>query len=76
MVTSAEKRMNLAVYGLIERLIAGEAFSSEDFKGTLANGGQGISPFYDFESRISSEVLSRVKEIEEGIIAGTINPLS
>jgi basic membrane protein A len=76
MVTSAEKRMNLAVFDLIKRLISGGAFSSEDFKGTLANGGQGISPFYDFESRISPAVLSRVKEIEEGIKAGTINPLS
>jgi basic membrane protein A and related proteins len=76
MVTSAEKRMNLAVYSLIERLISGEAFTSEDFEGTLANGGQGISPFYDFESRISEEVRTRLKEIEEGIIAGSIDPLS
>ena len=76
MVTSAEKRMNLAVFDLIERLISGAAFSSENFEGTLANGGQGISPFYDFDERISEEVKTRLTEIEEGIIAGTIDPLS
>jgi basic membrane protein A len=76
MVTSAEKRMNLAVYDLIKRLVSAEPFSSEDYVGTLKNGGQGISPFYDFETRISDEVKTRLKELEEGIIAGTINPLS
>jgi len=42
----------------------------------LANGGTGLSPFYDFDSKISDETKARLVEIEAGIIAGEIDPLS
>ena len=75
-VTSAEKRMTVAVFEIIEELVNGGAFSSEAYIGTLANEGTAISPFYDFDERISAEVKAKLVEIQKGIIDGTIDPLS
>ena len=75
-LTSAEKRMTNAVYDIIAELSAGGAFNGEAYVGTLANGGTGLSPFYEIDSKISDEVKARLAELEAGIIAGEINPLS
>ena len=74
-LTSAEKRMTNAVYDIIAELSAGGMFSGEAYIGTLANGGTGLSPFYEFDSKISDEVKARLAELEAGIIAGEVNPL-
>lgn len=75
-ITSAEKRMTNAVYDVIAELSAGGAFSGDAYVGTLQNGGTGLSPFYDFDSKISDETKARLVELEAGIIAGEIDPLS
>jgi basic membrane protein A len=75
-VTSAEKRMTVAVFEIIEELVNGGAFSSEAYIGTLANEGTAISPFYAFDDLISAEVKAKLAEIQKGIIDGTIDPLS
>ena len=75
-LTSTEKRMSNAVYDIIAELSAGGAWSGDEYVGTLANGGTGLSPFYDFDSKISDETKARLVEIEAGIIAGEIDPLS
>ncbi|HEY7854227.1 MAG TPA: BMP family ABC transporter substrate-binding protein [Aquiluna sp.] len=75
-LTSAEKRMSNAVYDVVAELSAGGEFSGDAYVGTLANGGTGLSPFYDFDAQISDEVKARLAEIEAGIIAGEIDPLS
>ena len=73
-LTSAEKRMTNAVYDIISELAAGGTFNGDAYVGTLANGGTGLSPLYDFESKIDPAVLTRLAEIEAGIIAGEIDP--
>ena len=75
-LTSAEKRMGSAVYDIVAELSAGGEFSGDAYVGTLANAGTGLSPFYDFDSKISDEVKARLAELEAGIIAGEIDPLS
>lgn len=72
-VTSAEKRMTNAIFDIIKDLTEGKAFSADAYIGTLANGGTGISPFYDFDSQISEETKTRLAEIEAGIISGEIS---
>lgn len=74
-LTSAEKRMTNAVYDIIAALSAGEAFNGDAYVGTLANGGTGLSPFYEFDSKISDEVKARLAELEAGIISGEVDPL-
>jgi basic membrane protein A and related proteins len=75
-LTSVEKRMTNAVYDIIAELSSGVAFDGEAYIGTLANGGTGLSPFYGFDSAIPQAVKDRLAELERGIIAGEINPLS
>ena len=75
-LTSAEKRMTNAVYDIIAELSAGGAFNGDAYVGTLANGGTGLSPFYDFDSKIDDATKTRLAEIQAGIIAGEIDPLS
>ena len=75
-LTSAEKRMTNAVYDIVEALSGGEAFTGEAYVGTLANGGTALSPFYEFDGKISQEIKDRLAELEAGIIAGEIDPLS
>lgn len=74
-LTSAEKRMTNAVYDIIASLSSGEAFSGDAYVGTLENGGTGLSPFYEFDSKISDDVKARLAELEAGIISGEIDPL-
>ena len=77
-LTSAEKRMANAVYDIIAEMVAGGSFVGGDagaYVGTLANGGTGISPLYDFDSKISQEVKDRLAELEAGIIDGSISPI-
>jgi basic membrane protein A len=75
-LTSAEKRMTNAVYDIVAELSAGGAFDGEAYVGTLANGGTGLSPFYEFDSKLSDEVKARLVEIEAGINSGEIDTRS
>jgi basic membrane protein A len=68
--------MTNAVYDIVEALSGGEAFSGDAYVGTLANGGTALSPYYEFDSKISQEIKDRLAEIEAGIVAGEIDPLS
>ena len=61
---------------IIAELSAGGAFNGDAYVGTLANGGTGLSPFYDFDSKIDDATKARLAELEAGIIAGEIDPLS
>ena len=75
-LTSAEKRMGEATFNIIEDYALSGIFSSETYVGDLANAGTDISPFYDFDSKVSQETKDRLAEIKQGIIDGTIDPLS
>lgn len=77
-LTSVEKRMSMNMFDTIKALVDGEAFVGGDagyYQGTLANGGLRISPFYDFDSKISEDTKARLAELEAEIIAGTLDPL-
>ena len=73
-LTSAEKRMTNAVYDIIAELSAGGEFSGDQYTGTLANGGTGLSPFYEFDAMIDDATKARLAELEAGIIAGEVDP--
>ena len=71
-LTSVEKRMTNAVYDIIKLSVEGR-FDNKTYVGTLANGGTGLSPFYDFDKKISDELKDRLVEIEDEIISGKRN---
>ncbi len=76
-LVSVEKRMTKAVFDLINDLaINGGTFSGDAYVGTLANDGTGLSPFHDFDSKVSAELKAKLEELKAAIIAGEIDPKS
>ena len=75
-LTSAEKRMGAATFDIIKEYAVDGTFSGDYYMGTLANNGTDISPFYDFDSKVSQEIKDRLAEIKAGIIDGSIDPLA
>ena len=75
-LTSAEKRMGAATFDIIEDFAVNGNFNGDYYMGDLANAGTDISPFYAFDGKVSQDIKDRLAEIKQGIIDGTIDPLS
>ena len=73
LLTSTVKRLDNAVYGVIEQLLNDEFPGGSNYVGTLENGGVGLAPYHDFEDQIPPETKQEVEEIIEGIKNGTID---
>jgi len=74
-LTSVEKRMTNATFDIIKDTLETGTFNTETYLGTLANGGTGLSSFYEFDGSIDAGIKSRLAEIQAEIIAGTLKPL-
>ena len=70
-MTSVEKEMDVAVFEAIKAAMDG-SFSSDPYVGTLENGGLGLAPFHDLESKVPAELSSKLDELKAGIIDGSI----
>ncbi len=71
LLVSVMKGIDVAVYDAVMEASTGD-FSTEPFVGTLENGAVGLSPFHEFESKVPSDLQSRLDEISAGIIDGSI----
>jgi basic membrane protein A len=74
LLTSAEKRFDVATYNLIESLVDGSwtpGLTIED----LASGGVDLAPFHRTNSQVPGAVRSTVRDVTAGIVAGTIPTL-
>lgn len=74
-LTSVEKRMTNATFDIIKDTLETGVFNTDTYLGTLANGGTGISSFYDFAGSVTDAIKSRLAEIEAGIISGSVKAL-
>ncbi len=70
-VSSVTKGLDVAVFDAITAAKDG-SFSNEPFVGTLENGGTGLAPFHDFESKVPAELKTELDTIKADIIAGKI----
>jgi len=70
-LTSVEKKMTQAVFDITKEAIDGK-FSTDPYIGTLANDGTGLSPFYDFESKVPADIVAKLKELTDQINSGQI----
>ena len=70
-LTSAEKRIDVAVLETIKKNAGGD-MGGENFLGTLANGGVGISPFHDLDSAVPAELKAQVEKLAADIASGAI----
>lgn len=68
-LTSVLKNLTTAAE-VVTLATADGTFSSTPYIGTLENGGVGIAPSHDWESRIDPALLAEVEELEQQIISG------
>ncbi len=71
-LTSMLKRVDVAVYGLIEQLVRGELKGGTVVTYGLKEGGVGLSEMKYTRHLIPKEYIDKVKELQEKIISGEI----
>jgi basic membrane protein A and related proteins len=73
LITSCMKRLDNAVFGVVEQTLADQFPGGSLYVATLTNGGVGLAPYHDFEGQIPAELDQEVQAIIEGIKAGSIS---
>ncbi len=73
LITSCMKRLDNAVYSVVEGALADEFGGGGVYVGTLTNGGVGMAPFHDYEDQIPDDIKQELEDIQQGIIDGTID---
>ena len=71
LISSVYKGMDVAVFDAIKSAMDGD-FSGEEFVGTLENEGTGLSPFNEFDDKVSDEIKGELDKLKEDIISGDI----
>jgi basic membrane protein A len=71
LLTSVMKGVDAGVKSVVLEAAAGD-FSADPFIGTLENGGVGLAPFHDFESKVPADLQSQIDDIKAKIISGEI----
>lgn len=69
MLTSVMKNLTTATREVTLAAFEG-GFSSAPYVGTLENGGVGIAPFHDWESKLDPALIAEVEALQAAIIAG------
>lgn len=72
-VTSAEKKIVLAIKEAIERVADGSAVGG-NITGDATNGGIGLAPYHDFEDLITTDIQAAIDKALEDLAAGTVDP--
>jgi basic membrane protein A len=73
LITSVMKRLDSAVFGVVDSVLKEEFPGGSVYVGALPNDGVGLAPFHDFEGQIPDELAKEVEAIIEGITAGEID---
>ena len=73
-VTSALWNMDSAINEAISLVKEGK-FKAQDYKEwtMMGKGGAALSPFYEFEDRIPSDIKAKVLEVQKAIKAGSLS---
>ena len=70
-ITSVTKGLSQAVQDYMKQVGAG-TFPTGNWVGTLQNGGTGLAPFHDFDSKVPANVKEALSKLTSDIEAGTI----
>ena len=70
-LTSVTKDLTGAVQDYVTKAAAG-TFPTGNYTGTLDNGGTGLAPFHDFDSKVPSDLKSELDQVKADIISGKI----
>ena len=71
-LTSVNKGIAVSVEAAIKSAADG-SFAGGAYEGTLKNGGVGLAPYHQFDSKIPSGTKSEIDTIKAGIIGGSIS---
>lgn len=70
-LTSVVKEIDVAVEDAITAGVRGD-FTSEQYVGTLENGGVGLAPYHDYEDQVPQELKDKIEQLREQIISGEL----
>lgn len=71
LITSAAKNMDVATYNAIRNFTRG-TLRAGVFTSNLANGGIGLAPYHDWDSKIPQECKDKVDQAKKDLVAGKI----
>ena len=71
LLSSAQKNVDVAVYEYLKAVKDGTSKAGM-VNATLKNGGVGLAPFHDWDSKIPADVKAKIKEASDALIAGTL----
>jgi basic membrane protein A len=71
LITSAAKNVDVAVYNALKDLAGGSLAAGMQTANTK-NGGVGLAPYHDWDSKISQECKDKVAAASDGLKAGTL----
>ncbi len=71
LISSAMKNVDVAVYNYLKTVADGSVKAGISAN-TLQNGGVGLAPFHDWESKIPAELKAQIQKASDGIKDGSI----
>jgi len=71
LITSVNKGMDVAVKDAVDSVVDNK-FDNKTFVGTLDNGGTGLAPFHEWDSKVPADLKSELDQIKADIISGKI----
>ena len=71
LISSAMKNVDVAVYEYLKSVKDGTS-KGGIVTANLTNGGVGLAPFHDWDSKIPADVKAKIAEAKAGLIDGSI----
>jgi basic membrane protein A len=71
LVTSAQKNVDVAVYEYL-KAVNGGTVKAGVITANIKNGGVGLAPYHDWDSKVPADVKAKVQEAMDGLKNGTI----
>lgn len=71
LISSAQKNVDVAVYNYLKAVAAGTSKAGA-LTANLQNGGVGLAPFHDWDSKIPQSVKDAIKKASDGLANGTL----
>lgn len=71
LLSSTQKNVDIAVYNYLRAVVDGLATAGIS-TGTLQNGGVGLAPFHDWDSRIPADLRNQIQRASDGLRDGSI----
>jgi basic membrane protein A len=75
LLTSVMKGVDSGVHDVVVAAAGGD-FDNSPYIGTLENGGVGLAPFHDFESKVPADLQGQLDDLKAAIISGDVEVTS